>query len=379
MALIRPFTQSDSQQVADLRWHAFGSGEGPAPSSIATYFRDIFLDSPWCDPDSPSLVIEDKGGAIVGFLGILTRPMLFQGQAIKVATSSQWMVVPKAGPMGLDLIRRLFGGPHDLLFADDANDKARTMWERFGGHTCHLLSLRWLRILRPAGFLASLASPGPASTVANDLLRGVGKGVDALLGQIAIGDVSDFRPTLTGEPLDATRLLECAGAYATAYRLRPSYEPRSLSWLLEQARRKTCFGTFKGVMLRDPDGHPAGWYGYYLHPGKTAQVLTLGICGARAGKVLDHLFWDAWREGAVAISGRMEPAYLSELSDKQCVFKREFGWTLMHARRPEILQAVDCGGAWLSRLDGEWWMRFPELGQTFFPSRRTSLKPAAAY
>lgn len=378
MSPIRAFRQLDCQQVSDLRWRAFGCGEAPAPAAVADYFREIFLDGPWCDPASPSLVMEEKDGAIVGFLGILTRPMLFRGSEIKVATSSQWMVGPKAGPMpGLELINRLFRGSHDLLLADDANDKSRAVWERFGGHTSHLFSLRWLRILRPAGFFASMASTGNTDGSPHEFLKGIGRGIDTLLGRLGVGSLSEESATLTREPLDAARLLECYSAQESSMQLRPLYEARSLSWLLDRAKEKVCFGSFKGTMLRDRDRRPAGWYGYYVHPGTTAQVLTMGACGHRMNAVLDHLFQDTWREGAVAVSGRMEPAYLTELSDKLCVFKREFGWTLVYAKRPEILQAIDCGEGSLSRLDGEWWMRFPELEHDGVHDRARSAEPVA--
>jgi len=46
------------------------------------------------------------------------------------------------------------------------------------------------------------------------------------------------------------------------------------------------------------------------------------------------------------------------LSDRRCWFRQEGTWTLVHSRHRDILSAVHQGDAFLSRLDGEWWLRF---------------------
>ncbi len=74
--------------------------------------------------------------------------------------------------------------------------------------------------------------------------------------------------------------------------------------------------------------------------------------------VLQRLFEDAWRQGAIALRGRLDPAHIQQLSDRHCLFRREGPWTLMHSRDPEILAAIHQGDAFLTRLDAEWWMRF---------------------
>jgi len=47
-----------------------------------------------------------------------------------------------------------------------------------------------------------------------------------------------------------------------------------------------------------------------------------------------------------------------ELAALGCGFGRDGPWVLIHSRRPEILPAVERGDAFLSRLDGEWWLSF---------------------
>jgi hypothetical protein len=43
-----------------------------------------------------------------------------------------------------------------------------------------------------------------------------------------------------------------------------------------------------------------------------------------------------------------------DLSDKNCFFTCRGGWMAAHSRKPELLELLNRGDAFLSRLDGEW-------------------------
>jgi hypothetical protein len=45
---------------------------------------------------------------------------------------------------------------------------------------------------------------------------------------------------------------------------------------------------------------------------------------------------------------------MGDFSEKNCFFACRGGWTVAHSRNPEILEALNRGDAFLSRLDGEW-------------------------
>src|SRR2546428_1776234 len=75
--------------------------------------------------------------------------------------------------------------------------------------------------------------------------------------------------------------------------------------------------------------------------------------------VLRFLFWDAWRNGAWALAGRVEPWLVDALGGANWAILRWLHqWTLLHSPRPEILHAIERGDALLSHLDGEWWLSF---------------------
>jgi len=74
--------------------------------------------------------------------------------------------------------------------------------------------------------------------------------------------------------------------------------------------------------------------------------------------VLRFLFWDAWRNGAWALAGRVEPWLVDALAARTGPSSAAHQWTLLHSPRPEILHAIERGDALLSHLDGEWWLSF---------------------
>jgi len=73
---------------------------------------------------------------------------------------------------------------------------------------------------------------------------------------------------------------------------------------------------------------------------------------------LQRLLADAWHHGATAVCGRVDPRYAQELSNRHSWFRREGTWTLVHSPHADIMAAIHRGDAFLTRLEGEWWLRF---------------------
>jgi hypothetical protein len=249
------------------------------------------------------------------------------------------------------LLRKALAGPQDLTISDGANESARRMWEALGGATSSLYSLQWRRLLRPAHCVLQLAS------------RRRGFGAVRLAAPIAsLADAYAARRKLRGggglteEPLDAASLLAAMTPLASRVALSPRYDFAALEWLLEQAQAKRRHGELQARLLRDPAGKIAGWFLYYLKRG-TSRVLQVEARKGSEPAVLDQLFHHAWRHGAVALEGRMQPRLAPALSERQCFFVGG-PFALIHAREPAVLATLDRGDALFSRLEGEWWMRF---------------------
>ena len=100
-----------------------------------------------------------------------------------------------------------------------------------------------------------------------------------------------------------------------------------------------------------------GWYLYYLNPGGISEVVQIAARDGCFGATLDHLLYHAWQRGAVAVSGQLDPSEIQAFWGRSCVFHHDgASWVLVHARRPDVLEAIHRGDAFMTRLEGEWWI-----------------------
>ncbi len=97
----------------------------------------------------------------------------------------------------------------------------------------------------------------------------------------------------------------------------------------------------------------SGWFLYLLPEGGVAQVLQVAVTGHDADVVLDHLFRQAWSDGAAAVAGRLEPA-LGGLLGSPGVIVRKSARALVHAEDSTLLALLGSTKSLMSHLDGEW-------------------------
>ena len=299
--------------------------------------------NPWFDPELPSWIAEDADG-MAGFFGVLPRRMVYGDLTLRVAVSCQFMVDPqkRRSLAAVELMRRYFAGPQDLSISDGANDATRALWEAAGGAASALHNVHWVRLLRPAGGLVSLAgqvAPGLAAVAAP-----VAALADACIPRGA-PRASPWRE----EDLDAPALASALQEHRGVFTLRPFYDKPSLEWLLEQARAKQRHGVLQGCVLRDEARRVVGWFLYYLSS-SMSQVLQLGARRERLPAVLDRLFEHARARGAVAIQGRLEPQRGARAARQG-----------LPAREPRHLHAAPCQG--------------PCVPPALLPRRRVLLAP----
>src|SRR6185436_8866345 len=93
---IRAFRREDIPEVARLWLRVFRRRAEGVSTPLQDYFREIFFDGPWRDPELPSLVYEEGAMGIVGFLGVIPRTMIFEQQPIRVAVPCQLMADERA-------------------------------------------------------------------------------------------------------------------------------------------------------------------------------------------------------------------------------------------------------------------------------------------
>ncbi len=363
---IRAFRRDDIPGVARLWLRIFDERERRAPKALQDYFRDIFFDGPWVDPSLPSLVYEEQGLGIVGFIGVIPRRMTFNGQPVRVAVATQLMADERSRSYpAVKLMRRFLDGEQDLSFSDGANDLAEKLWRACGGSVALLYSLKWTRILRPAQYARRLLCVHGrtwTSALAAAALKPVCHALDALAARTEAGArwlPESSNLLIDRDPQDET-LFWCVNHLSGERALRPEYDIESFRWLLTRAADKQMHGTLRKAVVREPGGQIAGWYLYYLDPGGVGQVLQFGARPASVRRVLNSLFQEARSQGAVAVSGELEPRFMKEIATSRC----EFTWpgyaVLAQSRNPDLLNAVHRGDAFLTRLEGEWWARFSD-------------------
>jgi hypothetical protein len=351
---IRPLSENDLEQVTALYRRVFGDTVHGSPA----FLKRIFFESPWRDDSLTSLAYFDERGRITGCLGVMPRPMMFRGRAIRAAIGHHFMVDPskRGSSAGLDLARRFIRGPQDLSLAE-GNESSRRIWEFLGGVVSPLYSLCWTRALRPAQYsLQFLKHRGfPASAALT--LQPICRAADATLQLFPQRAFRFHPPAALTDHLDTVTMLACLSAFASNRALHPVYDRTSLEWLVRMLNEKRHRGTLHQVAVRTHSGQPLGWYLYYLGASNVAEVLQVGGNDDKIRDVLDHLLYHAWQRGAVAATGPMEPRLCGALSENHCAFHRPVNcWMLLHSHDSLIVNAIHAGDAFLSRLEGEWWI-----------------------
>lgn len=360
MATIRIFTESDVPAAAALLGRVYPEHRWRSQPACESYFREILFNNPWRDLQLPSWVAEENG-RITGFQTVVPRPMTFHGRPIRVAVSTQFMVDPdrRRSLTALQLLKACLSGPQDLTLADGGNDEARRVCIGIGGAASLLYSLHWTRPLRPARYALSLlegrsALPPPLAFVA----RPVADLADAIAVRLRPNRFLREESGLADTALDPAAILASLPEFLQGIALQPVYDARSLAWLLEQAARKTRHGSLRARAVLDGRRQLIGWYLYYAAAGGVSEVVQIASGDGWFDRVLQRLLADAWRHGAAAVRGRLDPRFVQQLSDRHCWLRREGTWTLVHSRHADILAAIHHGDAFLSRLEGEWWLRF---------------------
>lgn len=351
---IRPLVKEDLPGVVDLYLRTFPQGRQYSRQRLQDRFGKVLLQNPWYDRSIPSLVYENLG-KVLGFLGVVVRPMLLGSEPIRLAACNHFMVDPsaRATKAGFDLLRHHFAGPQDLSVAE-SGDASRKMWEALGGQTSVGRSLHWTRILRPACYglhqLEKRSSrPGPLR-----LARPICKLADSIAARLK-GNPLYQSAQAEGEELDEQKFIEGLARCAKPAALSPHYDSDSLRWLLWLLADKRELGKLHKAAVRGERGETIGWYIYYLAPGGVSTVLHFHASPTFLPRVLSHLCQHAGSQGSIALSGRLEPRYAKLLSENHCWFRWR-SWMLVHSRNPKLVEALDHKDTVFSALEGEFWI-----------------------
>ncbi|MGH8371278.1 MAG: hypothetical protein ACRETO_00920 [Gammaproteobacteria bacterium] len=355
---MRPLIETDIPAIARLYLKVYGDKYKNRQKSLQRDLSMIMLENPWRDEDIRSLVFEDDNSYIIGCVGVVPRPMMFDGRRITAAVTHSFMVEPgsRSTLAAVHLARKFFSGPQNLSLAD-VNDASRRIWESAGGTPSRLYGLCWIRLLRPSRYVLTFLQNRGLPAGLTWILSPICQMVDGLSPFIFKRLFKLRRPKMLDDTLDAGVLSAMLPRFTQLRRLVPEYAGNTSTWLFNALEQNTRYGIFQRRQVLNGEKEIIGWYVYFLKSSGVAEVAQLVTTRESAGAVLENLFFHARKHGAVAITGQVDPTIMDELSGNHCIFYPiRNGWVMMHSKSPEILQSIHAGQAFLTRLESEWWI-----------------------
>jgi hypothetical protein len=282
--------------------------------------------------------------------------MIFLGRRIRMAVSHNFMVDPesRSSLAALRLLQAFLDLPHHLSIAE-SNSQGRRLWASLHGATAYAYSLRWIRPLSPARYAASMWTRADRSSATARMLTQMAGIADGVAARSARNPFAVATTGTSAETLDVDTLATGLRTVSAPCALRPAYDTASLQWLLDTLESRRTSGAFHRVAIRNRRGDLVGWYLYFLRPGGTGEVVQLAGRRESLEDVFDHLLAHASARGAVALTGRVDPALLPVCAAKHCVFRGD-PWMLVHSADPDIADAIHRGEAFLTPLEGEGWI-----------------------
>ena len=352
--------EQDAPAVAHLFAARFRSTRSVDVEVVARRLVRAYFEHPWPDPDIGPWLLEAEHGRVIGFLGVTPRHFRWQGRTLRAAMIGNLMVDaehPDAGGSSR-IISAFLEGPQDLAISDSALDITRKISNRFRGATIRLLSQSWRLGLQQAttvveGLVRNRRDPASRAlrrlaVALDDLGREVGRGPWRLPTsecQVVPLPVARFAELLTEHSADQPESIV------------PIYDAASLAWVLHTPR-----GGEHGLRMREVKnaaGHTLGWFVHYVE--RDAELIHIGSVLGAGQRVFDCAMLDAAAAGACAMTGRIVPGLMREMSIRGARYATR-DWTILHTRSPEIVAAFHAGAVNLQPMDGERWsMRFVDV------------------
>ena len=370
MTAIRPLEDTDISAVAGLFQRIFRDPRQKPPASLAAYLRRLYLDFPGRDPEINPLVHIRSDGSISGFVGVTPLPMVLEGKPLRAAICGSLMVEDRdTDPMaGARLLKAFLAGPQDLSFSETASEVSANMWTRLRGIQLPAYSLDWIRVIQPLSFATQLLS---GKVGAARLFSALALAADRRLNSRMAPDALRWSGVPRGwrraSALSVTEIEpdEFAGlvpALTTQFDLRPNWASHQLEEILRDAERKEEFGPTRFCRVDAKTGKTLGAFLYHAAPGGIGRVLQVLHLPGHAGAVVDAMFAHSADKGLAGLRGRTQPALHEAMLGRRVAFTH-LASTVVHARDPEVLAALQEGRAFLNGIAGEHWSRL--IGSRF--------------
>lgn len=324
------------------------------PTLVQRRLVQAYFEHPWPSDDIASIVCEDDGGRIIGFLGVTPRPMVWRGEALRAAIIGNLVVAQDKAAAGAShsIISQFVAGPQDLAISDFALDVTRRISDRYGGATIRLLSQFWSLDLSPAT-LAAQSRVAQRLGPAQSLLRPMARAIDAADRRVRRGPWWMEPAQSSVHPLSMQRMAQLIDEHG-GDSIKPVYTAETLERLLAPPRGLE--GRIVAREVKNPDGHTLGSFVFYLDG--DAELVHMGAALGAGDRVFRAAVQHATERGAGAMTGRILPPLMRDMSRAGARFYTD-SWLILHTRRPDIVAAFHAGDVFFNALDGEVWsMRF---------------------
>ncbi|MDP9838329.1 hypothetical protein J2T09_003096 [Neorhizobium huautlense] len=368
MGQIRPLTAADITSVAGLFQYAFKRKETAAPAALVDCLRAVYIDHPLAHESLPPLVYEGRTG-ISGFVGRHRLPMRIGDRPVNGALIGTIMSDSRAGEamIGPKLLKAALAGNQDFSFTDTASDISLALGQRLGCTGLPNHSLSFIRIIRPAQWLAGEASRRfrplgllrPFAAITDEMLRARMK--PNRPRWLAYARKKPGKAAIIRD-IDAGTFAELMTELSTRFTLRPRWSSTELAILAGQALHKQDFGPGFMASVSDHRGQPVGCFLYHLSKGSSARVLQMMAAPGSEGAVIDALIGHAADNGATAVTGRTKPYLMEAMLGRRIGFTNSVS-SMINTRDPDILAAITRGDVMLNGLVGEQWS--PMIGNRF--------------
>ena len=349
MTDIRAFERTDVQGVLALL-----EARLPWWTHDESFLEQTLIDSPWADPELPSLVAVDDEGGILGFIGSQVRRLKLDDRELRGICCAHLTVSsdPKAGPAGALLLRRLLSGDQDLTWTDSPTEGVVRMWRAFGGHLDHPRSCDWMLVLRPFRWARGVLTARTRHVPVREVVPVAALPAQASGGRFVPRAFPTLPPDVRGEDVSAGTIVEHLPTMTRGFRLRVDYDEPYLERLF--ACVEASMGPLVHRLVRR-DGNPVGWYAYLSRPGGASRVLSVCAPEAEAEAVVGELAEHAREQGSAALAGRLEPHLEGPLRRRLAVigFARQ---PVIQVHDPEVHALLATSGSLLTHLDGEWYV-----------------------
>jgi hypothetical protein len=345
MAEIRPFEHQDLPAVTKLLGDHLEGWDGDVGLIEAA-----FLDHPWVDPDTPSLVI-DEDDRPVGFIGVHPRRLEFEGRPVKGACCTHLVVHPdsRMAGGGAQLVRTVMSGPQELTWSDTTIPVVARMWTVFGGRIDYARAADWLIVLRPLRWGGRALGGRIRRQPRTDEIPAPGIPMH-VSSRLTPNARRPTPPEISGADATVTEIVDAQPEVTRRLILYVPYDEATLDFTLSRIE-----ATGKRIVRRlvRRAEQPIGWYVYLLNPGGVSRVIHLAASTREVDDVLGELLDHAKESGSAAVSGRYEPHIDVAVRARLAILGLN-SRPSMRARDPKVGLALAGDASLLTRLDGEW-------------------------